>query len=151
MAGYLGDPARTAEAIREGWYVTGDIARMDEDGFITITDRLSRFSKIGGEMVPHVKVEEAIQEACQRSERCVVVTSVADPDKGERLVVFHSEELSPPQVISSLREKGFPALWIPKPDSFYRIDEIPLLGSGKVNLAAIKDLAKTKAAASKGA
>ncbi len=55
MAGYLNQPDRTAEVLRDGWYVTGDIATMDEDGFITITDRLSRFSKIGGEMVPHLE------------------------------------------------------------------------------------------------
>src|SRR5678816_2873969 len=60
MAGYLNQPERTAEVMRDGWYVTGDIASIDEDGFIFITDRLSRFSKIGGEMVPHLKVEEAV-------------------------------------------------------------------------------------------
>ena len=63
MAGYLGQPEKTAEVLRDGWYVTGDIATMDEDGFIFITDRLSRFSKLGGEMVPHVKIEEAINDA----------------------------------------------------------------------------------------
>ena len=61
MQGYLGDPVRTAEVLRDGWYVTGDIACIDEAGFIRITDRLSRFSKIAGEMVPHMKVEEEIQ------------------------------------------------------------------------------------------
>ena len=61
MQGYLGKPEKTAEVLRDGWYVTGDIAAEDEDGFLAITDRLSRFSKIGGEMVPHIKVEEELQ------------------------------------------------------------------------------------------
>ncbi|MBI5202482.1 MAG: MFS transporter [Elusimicrobia bacterium] len=56
MLGYLGDPEKTAEVVRDGYYVTGDIASVDPDGFITITDRLSRFSKIGGEMVPHIMI-----------------------------------------------------------------------------------------------
>ena len=61
MKGYLGDPARTAEVMRDGWYVTGDIAVIDADGFLRLVDRLGRFSKIGGEMVPHIRVEEAIR------------------------------------------------------------------------------------------
>ena len=62
MHGYLNKPEKTAEVIRDGWYITGDIAKIDADGFITITDRASRFSKIGGEMVPHIKVEEILQK-----------------------------------------------------------------------------------------
>ena len=60
MLGYLGQPELTAQAFRGDWYVTGDIASIDEDGFIRITDRLSRFSKIAGEMVPHMRIEEVI-------------------------------------------------------------------------------------------
>jgi acyl-[acyl-carrier-protein]-phospholipid O-acyltransferase/long-chain-fatty-acid--[acyl-carrier-protein] ligase len=142
MAGYLGEPEKTAEVIRDGWYVTGDIGRLDLDGFITLTDRLSRFSKLGGEMVPHVKVEEAIQEASGQSERCVVVTSVPDAEKGERLVVLHTHEIRPSDLNARLREMGLPALWIPKPNSYHKIERIPLLGSGKVDLAAAKLSAK---------
>ena len=70
MQGYLGKPEKTAEVLRDGWYVTGDIAAIDEDGFLQITDRLSRFSKIGGEMVPHIKVEEKLHElaGCDRTD-----------------------------------------------------------------------------------
>ena len=63
MQGYLNRPEKTAEVLKDGWYTTGDLATLDSDGFLTITDRLSRFSKIGGEMVPHVKVEEALQRS----------------------------------------------------------------------------------------
>ena len=62
MQGYLARPEKTAEVLRNGWYTTGDVAVLDEDGFLQITDRLSRFSKIGGEMVPHIKVEEKLHE-----------------------------------------------------------------------------------------
>ena len=89
MQGYLGKPEKTAEALQDGWYVTGDIATEDEDGFLTITDRLSRFSKIGGEMVPHIKVEEQLHEIAGATEQKFVVTAVPDGKKGERLVVLH--------------------------------------------------------------
>src|SRR5689334_19498396 len=72
MAGYLGDPDSTRAAMRDGWYVTGDIAMIDTDGFIHITDRLSRFSKIAGEMVPHMKVEEELQALLAEPSTCVV-------------------------------------------------------------------------------
>ncbi len=90
MQGYLGKPEKTAEVLRDGWYVTGDIAAEDEDGFLTITDRLSRFSKIGGEMVPHIKIEEKLHELAGATEQRFVVTGVPDGKKGERLVVLHT-------------------------------------------------------------
>src|SRR5581483_4586774 len=90
MKGYLDEPERTAEAIRDGWYVTGDIATIDDAGFLCITDRLARFSKIAGEMVPHGRVEEQIQTLL--NEQCsVVVTAVPDEAKGERLVAFYTD------------------------------------------------------------
>jgi acyl-[acyl-carrier-protein]-phospholipid O-acyltransferase/long-chain-fatty-acid--[acyl-carrier-protein] ligase len=143
MAGYLDDEERTRKVMRDDWYVTGDIGRIDEDGFITLTDRLSRFSKIGGEMVPHVKVEEAIQEETGREERCCVVTSVTGGPKGERIAVIHTDlGRSPTKLVGALRKKGLPNLWVPKADAFIEVDEIPLLGSGKVNLGEIRKLAK---------
>ena len=89
MHGYLGKPEKTAEVLRDGWYVTGDMAALDEDGFLQITDRLSRFSKIGGEMVPHIKIEEKLHELAGATEQTFVVTGVPDEKKGERLVVLH--------------------------------------------------------------
>ena len=68
LKGYLGRPDLTAQAIRDGWYRTGDIARVEEDGFVVITDRRSRFSKIAGEMVPHIRVEEAIMQVLKLDE-----------------------------------------------------------------------------------
>jgi acyl-[acyl-carrier-protein]-phospholipid O-acyltransferase/long-chain-fatty-acid--[acyl-carrier-protein] ligase len=142
MLGYLGNPEKTAEAVRDGWYVTGDIATMDPDGFITITDRLSRFSKIGGEMVPHVKLEEEIHQVLSRVEQVCVVTAVPDERKGERLVVLCTIEVDAAQVTKGLSERGLPNLWIPKREHFYRIESIPQLGSGKLDLRTVKRLAQ---------
>jgi acyl-[acyl-carrier-protein]-phospholipid O-acyltransferase/long-chain-fatty-acid--[acyl-carrier-protein] ligase len=140
MAGYLHDTARTAEAVRDGWYVTGDIARIDEEGFIFITDRLSRFSKIGGEMVPHGAVEDAINALL--GEVASVVTAVPDPIKGERLVAFYTRaDVSPTDLAHRLTETDLPRLWIPKRDSLVVIDSIPSLGTGKVDLREVQRLA----------
>ena len=90
MKGYLGRPEKTAEVLRDGWYTTGDVALMEDDGFLTITDRLSRFSKIGGEMVPHVKIEDKLHELADVTEQLFAVTSLPDEKKGERIVVVHT-------------------------------------------------------------
>src|SRR5262249_36278400 len=96
MRGYLHKPEKTAAVLQNGWYDTGDIVTVDEDGFLRITDRLSRFSKIGGEMVPHIKVEDLLQELAGVTEQAFVVTSVPDEKKGERLMVLHT--LDEPQL-----------------------------------------------------
>ena len=92
MKGYLNRPDLTAEVMRGDWYVTGDLATLDEDNYITITGRISRFSKIGGEMVPHLRVEAAVREVLAAGEEEVqlAVTAVHDPTRGERLVVLHT-------------------------------------------------------------
>jgi len=141
MVGYLNHPARTAEVMRDGWYVTGDVAKIDEDGFIFITDRLTRFSKIAGEMVPHVKIEEAINEIL--GDTSSAVTAVPDPAKGERLVAFYSRpDVSPDQLWEQLSRTDLPRLWLPKRDSLVQIDAIPTLGTGKVDLRKLRDLAQ---------
>jgi len=140
MKGYLGKPEKTAEVLRDGWYVTGDIAAIDEDGFLTITDRLTRFSKIGGEMVPHIKIEEKLHELAGATEQCFAVTGVPDEKKGERLVVLHT--LPDPQpVIEKLATSDLPNLWKPRADQFFRVDALPVLGTGKLDLRRIKELA----------
>lgn len=144
MLGYLNNPQKTAEVIQDGWYITGDIASVDKDGFVAITDRLSRFSKIGGEMVPHVKIEEEIHAALGATEQVCVVTSVPDEKRGERLVVLCAKEVDAQIVAAKLSERGMPNLWIPKREYFATIEEIPLLGSGKIDLRAIRELAKAR-------
>ncbi len=144
MAGYLGLPEKTAEVLREGWYDTGDMARIDEDGFIFITGRLSRFSKIGGEMVPHVGVEDKLREALAPAEgEELVVTAVADEKKGEQLVVLHTlAESKLEGLAEKLGRAGLPNLWVPRKDSFFRVEAIPVLGTGKLDLQGVGRLAR---------
>jgi acyl-[acyl-carrier-protein]-phospholipid O-acyltransferase/long-chain-fatty-acid--[acyl-carrier-protein] ligase len=148
MKGYLGQPEETAKVIRDGWYITGDIAMIDTEGFIHITGRVSRFSKIGGEMVPHVRVEEAIQKILGVEEEGhlkVLVTCVPDERKGERLVVVHTKlDMQPEEICRRLAADGLPNLWIPGTDSFMEVESIPVLGSGKTDLKAVSDLAKAQ-------
>jgi acyl-[acyl-carrier-protein]-phospholipid O-acyltransferase/long-chain-fatty-acid--[acyl-carrier-protein] ligase len=146
MAGYLDQPDRTAEVIRDGWYVTGDIAMMDDDGFIFITDRLSRFSKIGGEMVPHLKVEDAINGVL--GEACSAVTALPDPSRGERLVAFYTrQDVTPEWLWEQLCATDLPRLWLPKRECLVPIDAIPALGTGKVDLRRLRQLAAERASA----
>jgi acyl-[acyl-carrier-protein]-phospholipid O-acyltransferase/long-chain-fatty-acid--[acyl-carrier-protein] ligase len=144
MKGYFGQPKLTAEVMRDGWYVTGDIAFIDDDRYIHITGRQSRFSKIGGEMVPHIKIEESINTVLGAGEEdlLAVVTAVPDERRGERLIVLHRAiDLSPQAVCDKLLEAGLPNLWVPSSDSFIKVDEIPVLGTGKLDLRAMRDVA----------
>jgi acyl-[acyl-carrier-protein]-phospholipid O-acyltransferase/long-chain-fatty-acid--[acyl-carrier-protein] ligase len=138
MKGYLGDEANTSAVIRDGYYVTGDIGKIDEDGFVTLTDRLSRFSKVGGEMVPHIKVEESLHEAQALLDQTFVVAAVPDEKRGERLVVLYKGEMDIDALLKKVSETGLPKLWIPDKANFHPVAEFPLLGSGKVDLQALK-------------
>ena len=145
MDGYLGREDLTAEVMREGWYITGDIAKLDEDGFIAITDRLSRFSKIGGEMIPHGQVENALLEAANAETMVLAVTAVPDDRKGEQLVVLHTlEESNIPVILEKLSASGMPNLFIPKRDNFIKVNHLPVLGTGKLDLRTLKKLALEK-------
>ncbi len=146
MKGYANQTEKTSEAIQDGWYVTGDIANVDDQGFIHITGRLSRFSKIGGEMVPHVRVEEEIAkrftEGDDDEQMRVCVTSVPDEKKGERLIVLHlptTKDID--EVRKGLSEAGLPNLFIPSRDAFCEVETIPMLGTGKLDLRAAKTIA----------
>jgi acyl-[acyl-carrier-protein]-phospholipid O-acyltransferase / long-chain-fatty-acid--[acyl-carrier-protein] ligase len=141
--GYLHDPERTAEVLRDGWFKTGDIGRFDEDGFLYIEGRLSRFSKIGGEMVPHEALEQKILTALGfngQSERLIAVIGVTDETKGEATVLLSATDVDLTQLREKLREAGVPNLWIPK--KICRVDTIPLLASGKLDLARCKSAAE---------
>jgi acyl-[acyl-carrier-protein]-phospholipid O-acyltransferase/long-chain-fatty-acid--[acyl-carrier-protein] ligase len=142
MQGYLNRPEKTAEVLIDGWYNTGDIAAMDEDGFLRVTDRLSRFSKIGGEMVPHIKIEDRLHELAEATEQVFAVTSIPDEKKGERLIVLHTlPEEGLRECLDRLAKSDLPALWKPRPDQFLHIQNLPYLGTGKLDLRRLRELA----------
>jgi len=148
MRGYLGLPEKTADVLRHGWYCTGDVATVDEDGFLQITGRLSRFSKIGGEMVPHLKIEEKLQELAGVAETMFVVAGVPDEKKGERLVVLHKLAENELQAcLEKFAACDLPNLWKPKADAFYRVENFPMLGTGKLDLRGVKETAVRLASA----
>ena len=140
--GYLDDPEKTQSAFRDGWFVTGDLGRFDDDGFLYIEGRVSRFSKIGGEMVPHGTVEQAILSAFgweQAEGPTVFVTSVPDAVKGEALVLLTTRDVSVEELRSRLTAAGVPNLWVPR--IIRRVEQIPMLGTGKTDLKRCRELA----------
>ncbi len=148
MSGYHKQPELTAKVIQDGWYSTGDVGYIDDDGYVFITGRQSRFSKIGGEMVPHIRIEEAILEYIGDNDGVlnVGVTGVPDEKKGERIIVLHTEiSKTPEEICKELSRIGLPNLFIPSLDSFIKVDSIPVLGTGKLDLRGLQDMAKEKA------
>jgi acyl-[acyl-carrier-protein]-phospholipid O-acyltransferase/long-chain-fatty-acid--[acyl-carrier-protein] ligase len=141
--GYLNDPVRTAEVLQDGWLKTGDLGRFDEDGFLYIEGRISRFSKIGGEMVPHESIEQRISNSLGitgESDRLIALVGISDAAKGEALVLLSAIEIDPQKLRASLSEAGVPNLWIPK--VIRRIEAIPVLASGKLDLRRCRELAE---------
>lgn len=147
MAGYLNRPDLSSEVIRDGWYVTGDVASIDADGFIRLLGRERRFSKIGGEMVPHVMVETLLQQILGGDEEHLkaAVTGVPDPVAGERVVVLHlATDQTPDHMCRALGGAGLPPLWTPSLRDFYEVDELPILGTGKLDLVRLDALARAR-------
>src|SRR6266436_6183094 len=139
--GYLHEPERTGDVLRDGWFKTGDIGRFDEDGFLYIEGRLSSFSKIGGEMVPHEAIEHKIVDLLGfsgRDERTIAIVGVQDETKGEALVLLAAADVDLTQLRTKLHEAGVPNLWIPK--KIQSVESIPVLASGKLDLKKCKEL-----------
>ncbi len=139
---YLGDAERTAAAKDGDWFVTGDLARLDADGFLFIEGRLSRFSKVGGEMVSHHAVEAALAAAYGLdSSEAPQLAVVGQPDaaKGERLVLLTTVPIDASDLREKLLAAGFANLWIPKEVKV--VSAIPVLASGKLDLQGLRDLA----------
>ena len=141
--GYLGDPEGSARAFDGDWYNTGDLARFDENGRLHIEGRISRFSKIGGEMVPHGTVEQAILQAFRLEDSeipVVAITGARDNTKGESLVLFTAVDIDLVTLREKLIAEGIPNLWIPR--RIRRVDAIPVLASGKLDLRMLRTIAQ---------
>jgi acyl-[acyl-carrier-protein]-phospholipid O-acyltransferase/long-chain-fatty-acid--[acyl-carrier-protein] ligase len=137
MPGYYQAPELTRQVIRDGFYVTGDLGYLDEDGFLYVTDRVSRFSKLAGEMVPHLPIEEAISDLTPS-----FVAGVPDAVRGERLVLLYTNtEATAAAIHARLLQSSLPALWIPKREDIHLVPAIPVLSSGKVDLRQSRELA----------
>ncbi len=134
MRGYLNAESNAKFLALGGWYDTGDLARVDENGFLFLLGRLKRFAKVSGEMVSLTAVEDALAGAFpQYGERCeIAVVSVPDADKGEKLIAISNEpRLSLDEIRTAIKAKGLTNLCVPRETRAVR--EIPKLGTGKVN------------------
>jgi len=142
MKGYLKDPERTKSVIREidgiRWYVSGDKGHIDEDGFITIVDRYSRFAKIGGEMVSLGLVEQEIGKLIDEDSQ-IAITALPDSKKGEKLVLLLEGEKELEELKKDIKELKINPLYIPS--VYIKVVEIPKLGTGKSDFKGIKKLA----------
>ena len=140
--GYLGQDKQIPESAPDGWFRTGDLARFDEDGFLYIEGRISRFSKVAGEMVPHETIEAKILESLgfeTEEQGIVAVVGIPDKSKGELLVLLTTRDLSKNEVRKKLLAAGVPVLWIPRVVKY--VTQIPILSTGKVDLAKCRKLA----------
>jgi acyl-[acyl-carrier-protein]-phospholipid O-acyltransferase/long-chain-fatty-acid--[acyl-carrier-protein] ligase len=147
--GYFKETDQTTAVLKDGWYKTGDMGRLDEDGFLFIEGRMSRFSKIGGEMVPHLRVEQAIHEALdlhpgQGEGPPVAVIGVPDEKRGESLVLLSVVTIELVELRRRLVAVGLPNLWIPK--VVRQVTVIPIMATGKLDLRACQRLAEREEA-----
>lgn len=152
FSGYVGRPELNKEIFKDGWFKSGDVGRVDLNGFITLGGRLSRFSKIGGEMVPHEGVELAISQSLGLSPddgTQIAVTGISDAQKGEALVLLsslpqHQKSSQEKEILAQIRkmlaERDMPNLWAPK--YLVPVEGIPVLPTGKLDLRGCKLLAE---------
>lgn len=146
--GYLGDPKKSTAVLQDGWFQTGDVGHVDDDGFLYIEGRIARFSKIAGEMVPHETIEAAINKVLGldgESERKIAIVGVPDEQKGEVILLLST--IAGPAIEQEcidlrykLLDEGLSSLWCPK--HIVPVTEIPVLASGKLDLKSCEFLAR---------
>lgn len=143
MQGYLNEPEKTAKVVVEDsgirWYLTGDKGTLDKNGFLTIIDRYSRFAKVGGEMISLADIESRVKKAVDSTDTNLVAVAIPDNRKGEKIVVLSDTELEGEHIRQQLLADGAAAIMLPS--AYLLVDELPVLGSGKMDLAAAKQIA----------
>lgn len=144
MQGYLNNTAQTARVIREidghRWYITGDKGSLDEDGFLTIQDRYTRFAKISGEMIGLGNVEDVIRKAVGDEELEIMAINIPDPKKGEMIIILTNRDLDEQALRPKLHAGGLNNLSLPT--AYITVDAIPKLGSGKADFATAREVAR---------
>jgi acyl-[acyl-carrier-protein]-phospholipid O-acyltransferase/long-chain-fatty-acid--[acyl-carrier-protein] ligase len=136
MKGYLGAPELNAEAIVDGWYNTGDMGYLDEDGYLWHSGRFKRFVKIGGEMVSLVRVENEMEKHLPEGVKCCVV-EIPDEVKGATIVAAVTQDINK---VAILRNMGKELPNIALPRQFFVIDELPMMGTGKIDFRSVTEL-----------
>jgi acyl-[acyl-carrier-protein]-phospholipid O-acyltransferase/long-chain-fatty-acid--[acyl-carrier-protein] ligase len=143
MKGYWKNPEKTKQVltVKDGfrWYETGDKGRLDEEGFLTIVDRYSRFAKIGGEMVSLGALEQQIVTALGDNDAEVMAVAIPDDRKGEVVCLVHTLDKEPKDFIDMLKQAGLDNVMIPS--KYLKVDELPKLGTGKRDYTTAKKLA----------
>ncbi|MDP3114917.1 MAG: AMP-binding protein [Candidatus Cloacimonadaceae bacterium] len=141
MQGYLGDLEETSLRIRNGWYDTGDIGIIDDDGFLWHRGRLKRFVKVGGEMVSLVKVETLLSKLLPEDVICCVV-DVPNPIKGSDVIAAVANDKFDMHAVLKQLKKELPAIAVPR--QFYIIEDIPMMASGKVNFREVERICRER-------
>jgi acyl-[acyl-carrier-protein]-phospholipid O-acyltransferase/long-chain-fatty-acid--[acyl-carrier-protein] ligase len=143
MLGYLNEPEKTAEVLVEiggrYWYKSGDKGHLDEDGFLTIVDRYSRFAKIGGEMVSLAAVENAIYSVIDDDSVECIAMNIADGKKGERIMLIYTGNIDSEDFRHKMLSSNVLALLLPA--EYIHVDNLPKLGSGKTDLVLARRIA----------
>ena len=142
MLGYLNDPEKTADVIVEldgkRWFKTGDKGHLDQDGFLTIVDRYSRFAKIGGEMISLGAIEGAIGKVLPENIE-VLTTALPDGKKGEKVILLIAGDIDQDDMKKLIEQSGLNPLM--RPAEIIHVEAIPKLGSGKNDFSRAKQLA----------
>lgn len=143
MLGYLGQAEKSEQSLvrlhDKIWYISGDKGYLDEDGFLHIQDRFSRFAKIGGEMISLGQVEASIRKVVADIDLELVAVNIPDRKKGESIIVLSNQNLDKKALRDKLLTAGLNSLALPS--AYYLVDEIPHLGSGKTDFGTAKKLA----------
>ena len=150
MQGYLNQPEKSAEVLHGGWYVSGDVGRLEDGGFVRITGRVSRFAKIAGEMIPLERLDEQLHEQLGGGgERKLAVAAVPCEKRGERIVVLHLADVTDdlPELFRLLKASGLPNLWIPDLRDCRVVDHFPVMSTGKLDLKRLGESARELIAA----